>query len=348
MRKEHNASDCRDRHTKPKREKGRSTGQHTLSGLLLYFHRYRFHNLLVTMKYSTFLLLTSSLVVACHAFQQNRGHRPVVVVSDGQRRPRLAPLPSDGVVLTKQDQQVPKKSTFLLATSSDPTSDTQKLDVESLGKYALSLGTQMGLFYAIFQGADYVSGTTGIQVPFAINCVLFWLLALRSRLLNPLENSRPKTDNLETGTERRNMPSWTPPGFIFPIMWILIIGPLRAVTTAMVYDVTGSYANIAILSLMLHLSIGDVWNTINNVERRYGASVVGVLLVWLSNAHAAYQYYQVSHAAGQLLCLPLIWLTVASALIIRTWQINPDAETGSPYPLYPVVGQGKTEFRWFS
>lgn len=243
-------------------------------------------------------------------------------------------------------------SSLSAVTPSDQLSDfpSQELDVAALGKYALAVGTQMGIFFALFSGVDYAVQLADIQIPFAVNCVLFWFVALKSRVLNPLNNTRPKTGNLETqdSSEKRNMPTWTPPGFIFPIMWILIIGPIRAATTAMVYDVTHSYANIAILSLMLHLSIGDVWNTINNVERRYGASVIGVLLVWLSNAHAAYQYYQVSPMAGKLLCLPLIWLTVASTLIIRTWQLNPDSQTGEPYPLYPVKGQGKTEFKWFS
>jgi hypothetical protein len=37
----------------------------------------------------------------------------------------------------------------------------------------------------------------------------------------------------------------------------------------MVYKANGGvYASKAILSLMLYLSIGDVWNFINNVERR--------------------------------------------------------------------------------
>ena len=243
-----------------------------------------------------------------------------------------------------------QSSSFLLATSSEPASDVPKLDINALGKYAAAIATQMTIFYGLFTGVDYLVHLANIQVPFAVNCVVFWFVALKSRVFNPLNNSRPKPDqNLEiAGTEqKRNMPTWTPPGVVFPIMWIFIIGPIRAATTAMVYSVTGSYATLAILSLMLHLSIGDCWNSINNVERRYGASVIGVLLVWLSNAHAAYQYYQVSPAAGQLLCVPLVWLTVASALIIRTWQLNPDPATGQPYPLYPVEGQGKTEFIWF-
>lgn len=250
-------------------------------------------------------------------------------------------------------------STALGSTSSESTTSDdspqqqqqqQPLDVDALLKYAGAIGTQMSLFYGLFWAVDALAAATGSwHVPFAVNCVVFWFAALKSRVLNPLNNSRPQRENFEANadTTTRKMPSWTPPGLIFPIMWILIIGPIRAATTAMVYSVTGTYANVAILSLMLHLSIGDCWNSINNVERRYGASVVGVLLVWLSKAHAAYRYYQVTPLAGKLLCLPLVWLTIASALIIRTWQINPDPVTGKPYPLYPVKGQGKTEFMWF-
>ena len=235
---------------------------------------------------------------------------------------------------------------ILEAASSEPVSDYQ-LDFGAIGKYATAIGLQMALFYSIFRGVDYLVHLSGVKVPFALNVVTFWFVALKSRVLNPMNNSRPKTDNLETNANKRNMPSWTPPGVVFPIMWLLIIGPLRAFTTAMVYSATGTYANLPILSLMLHLSIGDVWNSINNVERRYGASVVGVLLVWLSKAHAAYRYGQVVPLAGKLLCIPLVWLTIASSLIIRTWQLNPDPATGRPYPLYPAKGQGETRFSWF-
>jgi benzodiazapine receptor len=117
----------------------------------------------------------------------------------------------------------------------------------------------------------------------------------------------------------------------------------------MIYRTTGCYANTALLSLMLHLSIGDVWNTVNNVERRYGTSVLGVLFVWLSAAFAAKQYYQVLSLAGKLLSLKLIWLTVASSLIARTWQINPIPSTGKPAPFFPTKGDGDSETKllWF-
>ena len=193
-------------------------------------------------------------------------------------------------------------------------------------------------------------------MPFAVNFFFFYACALKSRILNPLNNQRPSPDTKElketeeTTAPKRKMPSWTPPGFVFPIVWLLIIGPLRAVSCSLVYQTTGTYANAAIFTLMAHLSIGDIWNTINNKERRYGTSVVGVLMVWASAAAAAYQYFQVCPLAGRLLSLPLVWLTVASSLIVRTWQLNPDASTGKAEPLMPTTDDSQTtitKLEWF-
>jgi benzodiazapine receptor len=246
------------------------------------------------------------------------------------------------------------RPTGLRSTSSKndtPTEDSEGgLDAEAVLKYAVALTTELGLFYGIFTGLDKVVASTGVEIPVAVNFIFFYFCALKSRVLNPLLNKRPQPRNLETddAAPKRVMPSWTPPGVIFPIMWLLIIGPMRAASSVMVYQAAGTYANPAILSLMLHLSIGDVWNTINNTERRYGAAVTGVVAVLLSAASAAYQYWLVDETAGKVLGATCIWLTVATALITATWQLNPDSVTGQPEPLYPVKGSTKTEFLWFA
>ena len=284
------------------------------------------------------------VLVACaaHAFQLGSSpaqRAPLVLVANAKApKPFIAPT-----------RRVTSK---LAAAAEAASSDKERLDVGAIGKYIVALGTQMGLITGLFRGLDLLVSKTGIQPPFALNVVMFYFLALKSRVFNPLSNRRPQPQTKEiNGAEQRKMPTWTPPGFIFPIVWLLLIGPLRATTSSMIYKATGSYANPAILSLMLHLSIGDVWNTINNVERRYGTSVLGVLCVWLSAAFAARQYFEVLPLAGRLLSLKLIWLTIASSLITRTWQINPDPITGKKYPLLPTTGgsnTSKTSFAWLS
>ncbi|KAG7347681.1 TspO/MBR family protein [Nitzschia inconspicua] len=246
---------------------------------------------------------------------------------------------------------------------------SKSLDTGAILRYGAAFVIQMTLIAGVFSGLDALTSIFKIspsKIPMAINVVLFYGFALKSRILNPLDNQRPQTATKEIKGDTQNrssssnssvdsppprtMPSWTPPGFVFPIVWLLIIGPLRAVSSSLVYQATGRYFSTAIMSLMAHLTIGDIWNTINNKERRYGTSVVGVLMVWASAAFAAYQYSLVAPLAGRLLSLPLIWLTIASSLIVRTWQLNPAPDTGKPESLLPtkdVNAKTITKLMWF-
>jgi hypothetical protein len=148
------------------------------------------------------------------------------------------------------------------STEKDIPTDLSKggLDVDAVLKYGVALATQLSLFYGIFTGLDKLVALNSVEIPVAVNFIFFYFCALKSRVLNPLPNKRPQPRNLETddAAPKRVMPSWTPPGVIFPIMWLLIIGPIRAASSVMVYQAAGTYANPAILSLMLHLCIGDV------------------------------------------------------------------------------------------
>lgn len=250
-----------------------------------------------------------------------------------------------------QANPIETKFSSKLASAADGQAEKAvQVDYDALLKYHASIGIQMSIFAASLTVLDALVDATGIQVPFPVVAVLFYGLSLKSRTFNPLNNSRPNmpqaVDGGKTsGFRDRVLPSWTPPGVVFPIMWLLIIGPLRAYSSALVYESTGHFLHPAILAFLVHLSVGDVWNTINNVEKRYGASVTGVLCVVTSLLNAAYQYYTVDPLAGNLLGLTVIWLSVASSLITATWELNPDI-SGERDPLYPVVGESKTEFIW--
>lgn len=110
------------------------------------------------------------------------------------------------------------------------------------------------------------------------------------------------------------------------------------------------YFSVPIMSLMLHLTCGDVWNTINNTEKRFGTSVLGIAAVYSSAAFASFQYYSVDPLAGKLLGATLVWLTIASSLIVQTWRLNVDDESGEKDSLLPKRVEGeesKTQFSWF-
>lgn len=102
--------------------------------------------------------------------------------------------------------------------------------------------------------------------------LIYAFLSLKSRTFSLCDNRRPgKREKGQLGWYDRTMPKWTPPGVFFPIMWCLIITPLRALSSVAVHSaVPGPAAVETTKWLVLHLAVGDVWNTINNVEGRLG------------------------------------------------------------------------------
>lgn len=278
--------------------------------------------------------------------------------------------------------------------SSVPQTDTDistesapKVDVEAIVLYHGAVVIQMTIIGLLFLGLDAIVDHTGIaeSIPTWALVPLFYALSLKSRVFNPLNNARPNlkqamSKNFDEKDEKeppsrgfgdRIMPSWTPPGPVFPIMWLLIIGPLRAYSSALVWEATVAagdshpFFSPAIMALVFHLSVGDVWNTMNNTEQRYGAAVTGVLCVTASAVHAAYQYHAVDATAGTLLgFIPILWFAVASSLVTATWKLNPQPSPSSSWsdgsstttttttrlePLYPVVREGRrTSYMWFN
>lgn len=225
----------------------------------------------------------------------------------------------------------------------------KELDTEAVGKYVTAIGVQMTAITAFFAAIDAAVKSYAIEVPDWAVFGLFFGMSIRSRLFSPLDNSRPEIDKATRGEATggfndRKMPSWTPPGIFFPIMWILIVAPLRAASSMMVWQQVGHLCDATILLLMLHLAIGDTWNTVNNVEKRLGAAVPGVLCVWASALLASYAYYQVEPFAGQLLLPTCLWLTVAAALVTDTWRLNNARGTE---PLFPYRSDVRTRF-WFA
>ena len=329
--------------------------------------------------FSSCLLFCTQLTLAFHHHHHHVGRVDGFPTSIVRKKVTASSILSQyiPVVSLSRHPPQPQNQPWLYTTNSNTNNDSTvssssngSFDGTAVLKYGLAITVQMTLITILFRTMDLLVSYSKLQkVPFLFNFVLFYGFALKSRIFNPMSNTRPQVKTLEaaavpvvddatttTSTKKpdiatifkRKMPTWTPPGIVFPIVWLLIIGPIRAATTSMVYASVGSYASVPILSLALHLSIGDVWNTINNIERRFGVAVTGVLCVWLSKAHAAYQYRLVHPLAGMLLGATLIWLSIASALVTATWRLNPDPDTGKLEPLYPVVGKSTTKFAWFS
>uniref|UniRef100_A0A061SDE3 Tryptophan-rich sensory-like protein n=1 Tax=Tetraselmis sp. GSL018 TaxID=582737 RepID=A0A061SDE3_9CHLO len=97
----------------------------------------------------------------------------------------------------------------------------------------------------------------------------------------------------------------------------------RTIASTIVWDASGRDLTVAPIAwFLLHLCIGDTWNTINNIDRRLGTSAIVVLFVLASAANAVIQYYKVAPMAGYVLAPLVGWLVIATLLVWNIWAIN--------------------------
>lgn len=200
--------------------------------------------------------------------------------------------------------------------------------------YIRATSAQIGALIGLLWGMDLIFSTFDIgTLPkgtvIAIVCVFFAFVTLRSRLFSLLDNTR--SSNRYASIQR---PTWAPPPLAFPIVW-MSIAVLRVISAYLVWSTLGqTFLCVPLVLFMIHLSLGDTWNTIFTVEGRLGASIPMVVAgPLLSVAIVTISYYQVLPLAGWIILPSWIWLTVATVLCIRIWQLN------GREPLYPIIAE---------
>ncbi|ACC80613.1 TspO/MBR family protein [Nostoc punctiforme] len=156
--------------------------------------------------------------------------------------------------------------------------------------------------------------------------LLFAVLSIRSRFFSLLDNTRSRQTY-----DQVIRPRWSPPPLVFPIVW-MVIAVLRVIYSVLVWQqMNHQFLVLPLILFVVHLALGDTWNTIFTVERRLGAAVPVVILgPWLSAVVVTVIYWQTNPVAGMTLSFSCVWLTVAAVLVFRIWQLN-----GSE-PLYPL------------
>jgi benzodiazapine receptor len=212
------------------------------------------------------------------------------------------------------------------------TATTQELDINAVLVYKLGTILQIAVMILVLLGMekliifiDYNSGFPS-WVSTALTALFFAVLSIRSRIFSLLDNTRSRTTY-----DQVIRPRWSPPPLAFPIVW-MIIAVLRVISSVLVWQTTNhQFLVLPLILFVVHLALGDTWNTIFTVERRLGAAVPVVILgPWLSALVVTAIYWETNPLAGMILSFSCVWLTVAAVLVWRIWQLN-----GSE-PLYPL------------
>ena len=210
------------------------------------------------------------------------------------------------------------------------------IDTGAVWRYFLCTAVQFSVlvWFSMWLNVGLARSSLDMTYQKALVGVWFGFNALKSRVFSPLNATRPKMEGEKTAIKERRRPAWMPPPLAFPVIWTTI-AVLRAVSSVVVFGTTGTLNNPAHFAMLLHLSVGDTWNSINNAEKRLGTAVVGVCAVLASVYNVVYQYWSVSVKAGVLIAPSAVWISVATLLVYTIWKINPRAD-GTREPLWPM------------
>jgi tryptophan-rich sensory protein len=212
------------------------------------------------------------------------------------------------------------------------TATTQELDINAVLVYKLGTILQIAVMILVLLGMEkliiFIDHNSGFPswVSTALTALFFAVLSIRSRIFSLLDNTRSRTTY-----DQVIRPRWSPPPLAFPIVW-MIIAVLRVISSVLVWQtINHQFLVLPLILFVVHLALGDTWNTIFTVERRLGAAVPVVILgPWLSALVVTAIYWKTNPLAGMILSFSCLWLTVAAVLVWRIWQLN-----GSE-PLYPL------------
>ena len=128
----------------------------------------------------------------------------------------------------------------------------------------------------------------------------------------------------EPGTwyEMLSKPAWTPPNWVFPIVWpILYI--LMGISAWLLWkqEKIATYRT-EFTWFFLQLALNAVWPWIFFGIHLIATGLAEILLLWISILFTTMLFWNRNQLAGLLLVPYLLWISYASALNFAIWQLN--------------------------
>lgn len=121
--------------------------------------------------------------------------------------------------------------------------------------------------------------------------------------------------------DRLNKPNWTPPGWVFPVVWTTLYIMIAAAGW-LVWSTQG--LALAMVLWGIQIVLNGMWSWLFFGLRRMDLALLDAALMWLAIAGFIAAAYPVSQIAAFLFAPYLIWVTIAIALNATVWRMNPD------------------------
>lgn len=118
-------------------------------------------------------------------------------------------------------------------------------------------------------------------------------------------------------------PAWAPPATVFGPVWTVLYA-MMAVAAWLVWTRREiRLTRIALTLFVLQLILNALWSWLFFGWKQGALSFLGVVLLWALIVATLVLFWRIRPLAGLLLVPYLAWVTFASALSYRIWQLNP-------------------------
>jgi len=115
-----------------------------------------------------------------------------------------------------------------------------------------------------------------------------------------------------------NKPSWNPPGWVFPIMWLIVSKPTQVVALSKLIKAKETIPWQVLAVYCAHLSLGDAWNKVFFGYQCIGKGVAVITVFFGLLLSSAFLFSGVDPTAGKFLLPTCGWVLVATSL---NWNI---------------------------
>jgi benzodiazapine receptor len=115
-------------------------------------------------------------------------------------------------------------------------------------------------------------------------------------------------------------PVWTPPDWVFPVAWstLYLLMSYSAMRVALAPG-----AGLALALWGLQIALNTLWTPVFFGLRRMREGFVVIVGLWLAVAATTAAFAQVDAVAGLAMLPYLVWVSVAAALNLAVWRLNP-------------------------
>ena len=126
---------------------------------------------------------------------------------------------------------------------------------------------------------------------------------------------------VSTEFDKFNKPNWTPPGFIFPVVWTILY-VLMGVSSYLIYESDSPYKNRSLFVYGLNIFINGLWSIIFFRFKMFLLAFITIIILILLTVIMIIKYYRINKTAALLQIPYLIWLCVALALSYNVYILN--------------------------